>query len=280
MKYGNNEIILETKIDDKTLHFLPFLPTRQRKKIVLNKKWGEMELVVEAIENLNTYDLITLMFIIKFYLKKNWNGGYIGEGDEKREIAGLEIDLEKVCKERNILNKKINRKTILNSIKRLSYVDLTFKTDKNTIITKYIYEIRYDNEFKKIKIYANKSFIEYIHKNGILMNLSNFVKLENIKSSRKEYAILLYSFLNGTKTKTEFNKRKILKWREKYNEELLFDRLGFNETNMTLKEKRRKIRETFELLHNYLNLPLYKFNKIEKMWTRSDLVKNRLNKTN
>ena len=271
--------ILETKLDHKTLHFVPFLPTRKRtKKFKLQGKWGKTDFMIKAPESVNTYDLITLMFITKAYLKKNWEAGYIGEGEEKREIAGLELDLVQVCKERGILNKKANRETILNSVLRLSHVDLFFKKENQEIMTKYIYEVRYDLDYKKAKIYANKKFIEFITDKGILLNLSNFVSLEQTKSESKEYAILLYAFLSGTKTKIEFKGKNILKWREKYDEELLLNATKLNETNLPLKRKREELKKAFEILNKELNIPLYAFNKNEKMWIRTDLIQNRNNK--
>jgi len=272
--------ILETKLDHKTLHFIPFLPTRKRtKKFKLKGYWGDTDFMIKAPESVNTYDLVTLMFVTKAYLKENWSAGYIGTGNNRREIAGLELNLEQVCKERGILNKKINRETILNSLIRLSHIDLFFIKNNQTIMTKYVYEIRYDLDFKKVEIYANKRFIEFISEKGILLNLSNFVKLEQIKSEGKEYATLLYAFLSGTKTKTNWGNRTILKWREKYDEELLFNAIKLNKTNMPLKRKREELKKAFKILHKELELPLYTFDKTEKMWIRTDLTKKRLNKT-
>jgi hypothetical protein len=269
---------LETKLDHKTLHYLPFLPTRARKSnFKLEKAWGEQKCRIEAPESINAYDLVTLMFIARAYLSKNWYAGYIGEGVEKREIAGLEIDLEATCKARGIYNKKVNRKTIFNSIRRLSHIDILFQTKTNKgIMTKYLYEVRYDLDYKKVKVYANKNFIEFITKNGISLDLDNFVKLEQIKAKSKDYAILLYAFMSGTKTKREFKGKTIFQWREKYNEELLFDRLGFNETKLPTKRKREELKKAFELLHINLNLPVYSFDKIENMWIRTDLIEKRL----
>ncbi len=270
---------LETKLDHKTLHFIPFLPTRKRtKKFNLKGKWGDVDFTIKAPETVNTYDLITLMFVTKAYLKKNWYAGFIGEDEEKREIAGLELDLIQVCKERGILNKKINRETILNSLLRLSHIDLFFKTNNKETMTKYIYEIRYDLDYKKAKIYANKKFIEFISDKGILLNLSNFVKLEQIKREGKEYAILLYTFLNGTKTKTNFKGKNILKWREKYDEELLFNSTKLNETKLPLKRKREELKKAFKILNEDLNMPIYDFNRNEKMWIRTDLIEKRNSK--
>jgi hypothetical protein len=267
---------IETKLDHKTLHFLPFLPTKKRtKKFNLKTNWGETELEIVANESVNTYDLVTLMFIVKAYLKKNWYAGFIGEGNNKKEIAGLEVNLGDMCKERGILNKKINRETLLYSILRLSNINLIFKRKNEIEITKYIYQINIDENYTNIKIYANKRFIEFVIKNGILLDLSSFVKLEHLKVNRKEYAILLYTFLCGTKTIIKQNNKKILKWRDKYNEELLFEKLKLNNTAMDKKYKRNIVKKAFEILHKELNIPLYIFNKNEKMYIRSDIFKKK-----
>ena len=272
----DNENLLETKLDHKTLHFLPFLPSRtRRKKFTLKGVWGKTQFIVKAPETVNSYDLITLMFVTKAYLKKNWHAGYIEE--EKKKIAGLELDLEQTCRERGILNKKVNRETILMSLMRLSHVDLFFTVDKETTMTKYIYEIKYDLDYKKVKIYANKRFVQFISNKGILLNLNNFVKLEQSKSSGKEYATLLYAFLAGTKTKINWKGKSILKWREKYTEEMLFNAIKLNETNMTITDKRKALKKAFGLLHTELKLPQYIYNKLQ-MWVRTDLIQNRNNK--
>jgi hypothetical protein len=67
--------MLETKIDHNTLHFLPFLPTRKRQKgYYIKRTWGELIIEIIAFETLNTYDLVTLLFVTKEYLKKGANG--------------------------------------------------------------------------------------------------------------------------------------------------------------------------------------------------------------
>jgi len=235
---------LESKLDYRTLHFLPFLPTRKREQMEIERKWGDVVFKAKAPESLNTYDLITLMFIIKEYLKQNWD---IIEIDGK-EIALKKLNLVKLIKERRILNKKINRKTILDSIFRLSQVDLFFTKNGKTYVTKYIYDVKYNNDYKEIEIFANKKFIEAVINKGILVNLENFLKLEK-----------------------EANGRTLLKWRGKYRENLLFSVLNLNNTNLDKRKKRQKLKEA-------LDVPIYRYNKIEEMWVRIDLAEKRLNK--
>ena len=265
---------LESKLDYRTLHFLPFLPSRKREQMEIERKWGDVVFKAKAPESLNTYDLITLMFVIKEYLKQDWD---IIEIDGK-EAAIKNLDLVKLIKERRIFNKKINRKTILDSILRLSQVDLFFTKNGKIRMTKYIYDVRYNNDYKEIEIFANKKFIETVTNKGILVNLSNFLKLEKEANGRTEYSILLYAFMQGTKTKFTIKGRALLKWREKYREDLLFSVLNLNNTNLDKRKKREKLKEAFVILNEALDVPIYRYNKIEEMWIRTDLAEKRLNK--
>jgi len=264
----------ESKLDYRTLHFLPFLPTRKREQMEIERKWGNVSFKAKAPESLNTYDLITLMFVIKKYLKQDWD---IIEIDGKKN-AVMKLDLVKLVKERGVHNKKINRKTILDSILRLSKVDLFFTKNGKTSMTKYIYDVKYDNDYKEIEIFANKKFIEAVINKGILVNLSNFLKLEKEANGRTEYAILLYAFMQGTKTKFTIKGRTLLKWREKYREDLLFDILNLNNTNLDKRKKREKIKEAFNVLHKNFDIPKYTYDKFDEMWVRVDLAEKRLNK--
>jgi hypothetical protein len=263
---------LITKLDDKTLHFLLFLPTRKREKIEIERKWGDVICKISASESLNTYDLITLMLIIKEYLKHT----YHIENLQEQEAATLEIDLVKLIKERNIINKKINRKTLIESILRLINLNLIFIKNNKSHKTKYFYHAEYDENYKKIILYANLKFIRKIENNGILINLTDFLKLEKISENGSDYAILLYCFLIRTKTKFKFDNKVQLQWREKYKEEILFKILNLNNTNLSTSKKREKLKKAFNILHKYLNLPQYKFNNIEEIWIRTDLAKKRL----
>jgi hypothetical protein len=264
--------ILETKLDDKTLHFLPFVPSRARKEMEITRKWGDVICNISGNESTNAYDLITLMLVIKEYLKHTY---YI-ENFQEQELAILEIDLVKLIKERNLINKKINRKTITESIIRLTNLNLIFIKNNKIHSTNYFYDIKYDKNYKEITLYANLKFIEKIKNNGILINLSEFIKLENIKENGSNYAILLYTFLIGTKTKFKLNNKIQLQWREKYREDILFNVLNLNNTNLNKAKRREKLQKAFNILHKYLNLPQYKFNNINEIWMRTDLAKKRL----
>ena len=214
------------------------------------------------------------MFVIREYLKLDWD---IKEINGK-ESAVKKFDLVKLEKERGVHNKKINRKTILDNILRLSKVDLFFVKHEKTHVTKYIYDAKYNNDYKEIEIFANKKFIEIVINKGILVNLENFLKLEKESIGGTRYAFLLYAFMQGTKTKFNVNSRKLLKWREKYREYLLFDILNLNNTNLDKRKKREKIKKAFNVLHKIFDIPIYKYNKLEERWVRIDLAEKRLNK--
>jgi hypothetical protein len=264
----------ESKLDYRTLHFLPFLPSRKREQMEIERKWGDVVFKAKAPESLNTYDLITLMFIIKEYLKQNWDVIEING----KETAVMKLNLVKLVKERGVLNKKINRKTFFESILRLSQINLFFIKNDKTHWTKYIFDIEYENDYKEIQIFANKKFIETVTNKGILVSLSNFLKLEKEANGRTEYAILLYAFMQGTKTKFHVNGRNLLKWREKYREDLLFRVLNLENTNLDKRKKREKIKEAFNVLHKNFDIPKYTYDKFDEMWVRVDLAEKRLNK--
>jgi len=280
---GNNKFKskLETKLDHKTLHYMPFMPSRKRQKdFKLTTQWkSDLFLEITANETVNTTDLITLGFITRAYLEQS----FIKAGEIKgREIAEITIDLERAVKERDIKNEKNNRNTFFKSIRRLWSVELMFfskeRKDKPPILTRYFYEIEpMDWSLKQVKIYANKRYIEHILDKGITVNLSNFVELENINLKRyKEHAILLFAYLLGTKTMKEFKNRKIPFYKERYSENELFNTLKLNFTQYPDKEKRRIVKECFKILHKYLDLPEYIYNPISKNFERKDLIEKRL----
>ena len=166
-----------SKIDHKTLHFLPFLPSRKRNKgFALTREWGNWILDITARETLNTYDLLTLLYTVKEYLLNGFKAGCIGEGENKREVAGIKINVKEFLLTRGILNKKPNKNTLKKSIMRLKSIDLVYtnKKTKRENHTSYIYEFDVDENINEITIYANKKFVEFVASNGILINLERY----------------------------------------------------------------------------------------------------------
>jgi len=256
-----------SKIDHKTLHFLPFLPSRKRTRgFALARKYGDWILDISARETLNTYDLLTLLYMVKEYLLNGYNAGYIGEGKNKREIAGIKINVKQFLLMRGILNKKANRETLKNSIKRLKTIDLTFthtKTGKE-INTSYIYEFETDENINEIIIYANKKFIDFVIRNGILINLERL----KLYGEKEQYAILLDLYLQGTKIKIQNKNIKYI-YREKFTNGEIEQALKLDITKMRQSDKRLIIKKAFELLCEKGNLPLYTYNKTKNMWIKT-----------
>jgi len=257
-----------SKIDHKTLHFLPFLPSRKRTKgFALTREYGDWILDISARETLNTYDLLTLLYMVKEYLLNGYNAGYIGEEKNKREVAGIKINVKKFLLTREILNKKTNRQTLKNSIRRLKTIDLTFTNivSKREINTSYIYEFETDENINEITIYANKKFINFVVANGILINLERL----KLYGEKEQYAILLDLYLQGTKITIKNKKHTKYIYREKFSNEEIEQALKLDITKMKNSDKRLIIKKIFELLHEKGNLPLYTYDKINNMWIKT-----------
>ena len=263
----SGNIIKETKIDDKTLHFLPFVPSNQRKKgYFLEREWGSWKIEIYARETLNTYDLVTLLLTTREYLKNGYTSGYIEVGEDKKEIAGITINVKKFLLERGVKNKKVNRETLLKSFLRLKSIDITF-TDKDTktkTYTSYFYEIEVDKKITEIKISANKKFIEFITEKGILVNLERLLHY----GTREQYAVLLDLYLQGTKRVKYLNNRKILQYRERYYTSEIEKALKLDLTNLPVFKKIQIIKESFNAIHKKGDMPQYTYNKIDDTWER------------
>lgn len=261
--------VLETKMDHNTLHFLPFLPTRKREKgFYVRRNWGNLELEITARETLNTYDLVTLLFTVKEYLKTGYKAGEING----KEVAGITINVKKLLKERGLLTKKVNRLTLLNSFLRLKTIDLVFINKQGAkSYTTYIYEIEVDKDITEIKIAANKKFIDFVTTKGILINLKRIVEY----TDKEQYAILLDLYLQGTKRKKEIKGRQFLQYREKYYTQEIVKALKLDLTNMPMFKIRQVIKNTFKIL-NEKGVPLYVYNKIEEAWERTDINKHKI----
>lgn len=255
------------KIDHKTLHFLPFVPSRKRSRgYVLTREYGNSELTITALETLNTYDLLTLLYIVKEYTVHGYAAGYIGEGEDRREIAGIKLDVKKFLAMRGILNKKANRNTLKKSVMRLRTINLVF-TNKQTGAerhTSYIYEFDVDKNIEEIKVYANKAFIDFIIRNGVLVNLERL----KLYGDKEQYAILLDLYMQGTKIPYKHGGRTHYAYRNKFSHDEIEKALKLDLTDMRHADKLEKIRETFHLLHNKGKLPPYKYNKIERTWEK------------
>ena len=267
----NNNI--KSKIDPIILHTIPFLPSRTRKEnYQIKREWGDRTLTLRAKETLNTYDFITLLQLLKDYVQKQSEWEKVGETLEKGKfILRKKIDISALARERGVLNKTANKKTILKSILRLAGIDvnMTNKKTGDENNTKYIYETKYkgDNQiseydyyknngisstpqetadYKEIEVLANQLFFDFCINNGLVINLDNILKYS------KENTVLLDVFIQSTN------------W-DKYNEELLFERCGLNETAMSEKEKRRLLKKSFTEFNKFNE---NKFTLTETRWEK------------
>ena len=251
---------IKSKIDPIILHTVPFLPSRTRKEnYMIKREWGDRTLTLRAKETINTYDFITLLQLVKDYIQNQSEWEAVGETLEKGKfILRKKIDISNLTKERGVLNKTANRKTILKSILRLAGIDvnMTNKKTNEENNTKYIYETKYKGshilsdydyyllsegiaqheqeiaDYKSIEVLANQSFFDFCIEKGLV------IKLDNIFKYSSENTALLDIFIQSTD------------W-VKYNEELLFERIGLNETAMSNIDKRKMLKKTFKEYNNF-----------------------------
>lgn len=254
-----------TKVKPDVLHFLPFKPSHTRKKgFYVKRKYGPQEIEIEAKETLNTYDLITFAQIINEYLS-NQNLAITGEVNGK-PILQINFDLGKLCKIRGFENKKVVRKRLYESFRRLYSIDLTYHKIETTNHTKYIYDIEFDHEnYNNISLATNKKFLEFCIKGlrwdyGRLMNYG-----------KKGYATLLDTYLQGTKSKNP-PKRIVWEYRYTYPQDTLFEALYLNETNMSHNDKHKELKKAFDDIHKIGGLPQYVYVKSQDKWCREDYL--------
>jgi hypothetical protein len=232
MKKMKQKLIINniTRFDPNILHNLPFLPSKIRQKTFkITRTFGTQKLTLTAFETLNHLDLLILFQLVKDYMLNKSN--YINAGIlEDFEVLQGNIDLETMVKNRGLKNQKINRKTIWDSIDRFQNVkvELSYTDSPQVVRTKYIFQSETDNENElyNCKIYINKKFFDFCVLSGII------IKMERLFKYKSAYTILLDVFIQSTK------------W-QKYDEELLFERIGLNNTQLAQKEKRRILKKTF-----------------------------------
>lgn len=251
---------IKTKIDPVILHTTPFLPTHNRKKnYYIERKWGTRVLMLRAKETLNGYDLITLLQLIKDYIQNKSNWETIGETLEKGKfILRRKIDISDLARERGSWNKTSSRKSILNSIERWVSVDvqMTNEKDNSKINTKYIYELKItDKSFKSVELLVNQLFFDFCIKRGLVVNLDRLIAYKH------ETTVLLDVFIQSTRF-------------QQYNEEILFERCGLNETSSARGEKRRILKKIFNEF-NKSNEVRYFFNKQNNKWERETAIQKR-----
>jgi len=253
----------ETKINPDTIHFLPFVPSRKRQKgFYLKRTYGKKSMEITASETLNTYDLMTLLFMTREYVAN----GYIAGNFDNEEVAGIKISTNKFLNDLGISTNKNNRVTLKKSLLRLKTIDIVFSTEEEEIHTNYIYMVKFSKKLDEFIIYANLDFIEMVVNGGMLVNLERLTEYE----SKDQYSILLDLYLQGTKTVGENKKRKTLQYRERYTNTDIENTLKLDCTNLTADKKRKKIAEAFKKL-NLQGLPIYTYDKYADCWCRTDI---------
>ena len=247
----NNEI---TKIDPYLLHCLPFSPSHIRRGgFKVSRVFGTTEMTVTAFETLNHLDLLTILQLSKYYITNRSEYGESARVDGFEVLKGY-INLAELATERGLLNKKANRKTILDSIKRLKSADVDFtylnkfgKPEK-TVYTKYIFQIEApeNNDLNEVAIIVNKAFLDFCIDNGVIVNISRLYKYKSA------YTFFLDVFLQGTH------------WNS-YDEGLLFEKIGLDIINMPGWEKRRMLKKAFWEIKTITGLD-FQFQKNSKKW--------------
>jgi hypothetical protein len=242
----------------KIIHALPFVPSRKRSKgFEINRAWGNWELNIKAWETLNYYDLITLLLISRAYAEGEYKD--ISKSNDDRRRVRVTLDLSKLVKDRGVMNKATNRRTMLKSLLRLQGVNLTFKTEGSTQTSWLFSDVKADDKNISIEIDANARFLELCIRNGVLINWKRLAGYGD-----DGVAIIFDAFLQGTKVKHG----KGWVYRDWISEEEAFELIdpeGAQET----KELRRQSQKAFELMHD-AGLPEYAYDKVYKRWRRED----------
>ena len=239
-----------TKFDPNILHNLPFLASKIRQKTFkITRTFGTQKLTLTAFETLNHLDLLTLFQLVKDYIVNKSNYEEAGQL-ENFEVLRAKINLEKLVTERGILNKKTNRKTIWDSIDRFQNVrvELSYADSPKVVRTKYIFQSETDNEndLYNCVIFINKKFFDFCVSSGIIIEIERLFKYSSA------HTILLDVFIQSTK------------W-QKYSEELLFERIGLNNSNLAKKEKRRILKKAFFEFNEFNN---FNFSFSSEEWKR------------
>lgn len=257
------------KINDKTLHLLPFVASRKRQKgFEIERQWGKWKLNLSAPETMNTIELITLSQMLQDYQRSPdlWavSGSLDGEPVLKREI-----NIAEMVKARGLPNKKGNRETILKSIYRWYQSELKYTHIENGSehYTRYIHSFKNHDPQKitSVTINVNKGFLEFCLKSGLMFN---WKRLTLYKTG---HAQLLDAFLQGTRDKRKADGKNVTyRYRDVYSEDILMDGIGLSDSGLSAKDKRRTLKATFKEIQALGDLPEYKFDSVYKRWVRID----------
>jgi len=260
------------KFDPDTAKTLPISTLRKRiKGWSVEREYNGLKLSIEAFESLNSYDLITLFQMLDDYSKKRdlWEdkGSMKLSDDEERKLVYRKFNLKELCLQRNILNKKANRKSISDSFKRWYKTEIIYKYPNQTLNTRYIFEFKVDDNFNEIEIIANAQFLDFcLQENKMVMNWGRLIEYgKNYYALQLDIYIQFRTIKYG-KTKNKYTNPNIIK------EETLFNHLGIGEEIKDLKEKRRKSKEAFKKFKEITGIG-YIFDNKEEKWIKENYRK-------
>lgn len=256
-----------TKVEAGLIHFLPFKPSVKREKsFSVDRIHGKKVMSIRALESLNVVDFIVFIQMINDYGQDSLKWVY-GGNIEGRNLTKRTLDLAHITKERIGNSHKRNREVTAKCLERISNIKVTIKEEQLTIHTWYIHQIKIANDFSSAEVVVNEAFLLKCIKNGLVFDFGRLLDY-----GKNYYAVLLDSYLQGTKEreriKGKIKRNGKLFYRHMYEEEVIFNILFLDSTNMRYSDKHKIIKESFDTLHTIGKLPVYEFNKYEKKWER------------
>ncbi len=266
------------KFDSQTAKTLPISTGRKRKiGWIVERVYNDLTLSIKAFESLNFYDLIALFQMLDDYSKKKEKWEYKGttsfEDDNfERILMYRKFDLKELCKQRKILTKKANRKSIAESFERWYKAEIIYKRKNDVTKTRYIFEFKVDTNFNYIEILANANFLDFCLKNGMSMNWERLNKY-----GKNYYTIALDIYLQFSAIAYS-KKTKKYKYPNIVKEETLFKHTGIDEEVKEPREKRRKLKKAFEKFEEITG-QTYVYNKEERKWIKASYL-NYINEKN
>lgn len=242
----------KAKIDSFLVHAMPFVPTRARESdFEITRSWGEKRIKIKSDETLNFYDLISILQLLQDYIlnKKKYKSIEIGERDDKLEAFWFPVELDAFVLKRGVENDINNRKTIYKSLERLFKMEIEIggKGDPPRK-TRFIYDLKPNKDFTKAVGFVNKLFYDFCLENGMVINIDRLISYKE-----NGYAVILDTFIQSTE-----------KGYKRYPEGLLFGKLNLNETKMSIKDKRKKLKRAFETTDKN-----FRYDKKSHCWERN-----------
>jgi len=269
-----------TFVDSNLPRYLPFSASKKRTKDYSIRKtfWGSgLEMEITALESINAYDLKVLLEILNIYQNypQKWSYSKLVVEDHIIELAGIKLDIEEIIKKRGIKNKKVNRKTFVESLRRWYSAEVRYYANGQEIAnTRYVWEVKPNKDYKTVIIAVNRKFLEFCIKKGILIDLKRLYLYDGLKEKYKSYAELLDFHLQGTKEETQIKGKKRYYYRRMFKEEDLFNALNLFEIERE-KERRYILKKAFSLVHDVGKLPKYILTNKNgtPYWVRVDIQK-------